>query len=94
VTYGYIADLHANNDIRPTMLSVLGLRDDYPTDGRVLAEDLSGPTGTLGSAAQVQLAQLYKQLNSSVGQFGTDTPLTAVSQLVLAVADAFAGDHL
>jgi hypothetical protein len=55
------------------MLSVLGLRDDYPTDGRVLAEDLTAPAGTIGSAAQLQLAQLYKQLNSSVGKFGTDT---------------------
>jgi hypothetical protein len=62
-----------HTDIRPTMLSVLGLRDDYPTDGRVLAEDLAAPAGTLGSPAQVQLAQLYKQLNSSVGRFGTDT---------------------
>jgi hypothetical protein len=62
-----------HTDIRPTMLAVLGLRDDYPTDGRVLAEDLAGPTGTLGTAAQLQLAKLYKQLNSSVGQFGTDT---------------------
>jgi hypothetical protein len=55
------------------MLSVLGLRDDYPTDGRVLVEDLTAPAGSLGSAAQIQLARLYKQLNSSVGQFGTDT---------------------
>ncbi|MEA2587081.1 MAG: hypothetical protein QOH66_8 [Actinomycetota bacterium] len=62
-----------HTDIRPTMLSLLGLRDDYPTDGRVLAEDLAVPSGSLGSAAQLQLAQLYKQLNSSVGQFGTDT---------------------
>jgi hypothetical protein len=55
------------------MLAVLGLRDDYPTDGRVLAEDLAAPAGSLGNANQIQLAQLYKQLNSSVGQFGTDT---------------------
>jgi hypothetical protein len=62
-----------HTDIRPTMLAVLGLRDDYPTDGRALTEDLSAPAGSLGNANQIQLAQLYKQLNSSVGQFGTDT---------------------
>ena len=61
-----------HTDIRPTMLAVLGLRDDYPTDGRVLAADLAA-AGSLGNANQIQLAQLYKQLNSSVGQFGTDT---------------------
>jgi len=55
------------------VLAVLGLRDDYPTDGRVLAEDVAAPAGSLGNANQIQLGQLYKQLNSSVGQFGTDT---------------------
>ncbi|HEY2665554.1 MAG TPA: hypothetical protein VGK51_01805 [Actinomycetota bacterium] len=79
-----------HTDIRPTMLAVLGLRDDYPTDGRVLAEDLSGPSGSLGNADQLRLAQLYKQLNSSVGQFGTDTLIadTAAIRSGTATGDA------
>ncbi len=61
-----------HTDIRPTMLALTGLKDDYVGDGRVLAEDLTvspGRTGTLGFRT---LAACYKQLNSSVGEFGTD----------------------
>jgi hypothetical protein len=64
-------------DIRPTLLSLAGLRDDYLSDGTVLGvvtshrgedgedEDLGGPF------AIDHLADAYKQLNSSVGAFGT-----------------------
>jgi hypothetical protein len=60
------------SDIRPTIMALTGLRDDYVEDGRVLTEDLSAqPWGTRGPWFEA-LAACYKQLNSSVGEFGTD----------------------
>ena len=60
-------------DIRPTLLYLAGLRDDYQSDGRVISEVLTSPRRTLGSGPVETLGQCYKQLNSSVGQFGTST---------------------
>jgi hypothetical protein len=61
-----------HTDIRPTMLALLGLKDDYVSDGRVLVEDLTVTPGQTGDKKYLPLATCYKQLNSSVGQFGTD----------------------
>jgi hypothetical protein len=58
-------------DLRPTMLYLAGLRDDYPSDGRVIAQALSRVPRAL--AATAALAKGYAQINSSVGQFATDT---------------------
>jgi hypothetical protein len=58
-------------DIRPTMLYLLGLTDDYQSDGHVITQALSSVPSAL--AATVDLAKGYDQINSSVGQFATDT---------------------
>ncbi|HJQ02634.1 MAG TPA: hypothetical protein VJ851_13625 [Jatrophihabitans sp.] len=58
-------------DLRPTLLYLVGLTDDYPTDGRVISQALSNPSGALQGTEQ--LAAAYQQLNSSVGQFATNT---------------------
>ncbi|HEY4464152.1 MAG TPA: hypothetical protein VGN41_15910, partial [Streptosporangiaceae bacterium] len=60
-------------DIRPTLLYLAGLRDDYQTDGRVVSQILTRPNPALRPAAVTALGACYKQLNSSVGQFGTAT---------------------
>jgi hypothetical protein len=60
-------------DVRPTLLYLAGLRDDYQSDGRVISEILASPRPALRSPTVVELGQCYKQLNSSVGQFGTST---------------------
>ena len=60
-------------DIRPTVLWLLGIKDDYTMDGRVMTEILSRP-GNLNKLTN--LGACYKQLNASVGSFGADT-LTA-----------------
>ncbi len=60
-------------DIRPTLLYLAGLRDDYQTDGRVITQVLADPDRALRPAAVTALGACYKQLNSSVGQFGTAT---------------------
>ena len=66
-------------DDRPTELALLGLRDDYLHQGRVLVEVLDRsalPHGFGDADAYAQLARIYKQLNAPVGQFGRAT-LTA-----------------
>jgi hypothetical protein len=60
-------------DIRPTLMSLTGLKDDYEHDGRVVTELLTNPFGELRSPQVTALGACYKQLNSSVGQFGTAT---------------------
>jgi hypothetical protein len=60
-------------DIRPTLLYLVGLRDDYQTDGRVVSQILTHPDAALRPAAVTALGACYKQLNSSVGEFGTAT---------------------
>ena len=63
-----------HTDIRPTMLALLGLQDDYAHAGRVLFEDLydwAVPQSLRAHRATlIQLAQVYKQINAPVGQLG------------------------
>jgi len=62
---------HVN--IRPTIMALTGLTDDYVEDGRVLTEALQPwaiPPALLGTTP---LATLYEQLNAPFGQFGMDT---------------------
>jgi hypothetical protein len=61
-----------HTDIRPTILAITGLKDDYVGDGRVLVEDLTFTPGQTADPNYLPLARCYKQLNSSVGQLGTD----------------------
>ena len=58
-------------DIRPTMLDLLGLTDDYQSDGHVITQALDSVPPAL--QATEDLAKGYDQIESSVGQFGTDT---------------------
>jgi hypothetical protein len=60
-------------DIRPTVMSLVGLHDDYQPDGRVISQVLVKPSPTVDSPAADALGACYKQLNSSVGEFGTVT---------------------
>ena len=60
-------------DIRPTLMYLTGLRDDYEHDGRVITQILSHPNAALSAPGVADLGACYKQLNSSVGEFGTDT---------------------
>ncbi|HEV2452390.1 MAG TPA: hypothetical protein VGS62_10755 [Streptosporangiaceae bacterium] len=82
-----------HTDIRPTMLELLGLHDDYAPDGRVLAEVLDPaalPAGMRAHAATLlRLGQVYTQLEAAVGVFGLDT-LRASTR---ALASTSAGDR-
>jgi hypothetical protein len=60
-------------DIRPTLIYLTGLKDDYEHDGRVITEVLTAPNHALAGSGVAALGACYKQLNSSVGQFGNFT---------------------
>ncbi len=66
-------------DIRPTVLYLAGLRDDYQSDGRVITQVLADPNSALSKPGVAALGACYKQLNSSVGQFGTDTLIASTA---------------
>ena len=75
-----------HTDIRPTILLLAGLKDDYGHDGRVLSEALTGaalpPSVTGNGNIFRQLALSYKQINAPVGQFGLGTLRISNSALI------------
>ena len=76
-------------DIRPTLMYLTGLRDDYEHDGRVISEILQRPNAALSAPGVAALGACYKQLNSSVGVFGTDTLVASTAGL----ESTSPGDH-
>jgi hypothetical protein len=62
-----------HTNVRPTMLSLLGLQDDYLHDGRVLFEGIetkATPPALVAHRETVRrLATVYEQLNASFGEF-------------------------
>ena len=65
-----------HTDIRPTLMVLLGLNDDYSHDGRALTEDIDGwarPAATRMNGAYARLAVMYKKIDAAVGQFGLVT---------------------
>ncbi len=57
-------------DLRPTMMFLTGLRDDYEHDGRVILEllDPNIVPRNLHSPTLRQLGQIYKQINAPFGE--------------------------
>jgi hypothetical protein len=66
-----------HTNLRPTILSLLGLHDDYVDDGRVLIEALTTKATPQTLIAHretlLRLGQAYEQVNASFGQFAMDT---------------------
>ncbi|HEY6399110.1 MAG TPA: hypothetical protein VIX82_16810 [Solirubrobacteraceae bacterium] len=62
-----------HTDVRPTMLSVLGLSPDYVPDGRLVAQMVQPPSLPAGVRASlplyIELTGTYKQLNAPFGEF-------------------------
>jgi hypothetical protein len=80
-----------HTDVRPTILELVGLKDDYVHDGRVVAEILNGnalPAALKKSSSFVSLAQTYKQLNAPFGAFA----MAALSSSTKALASNDAND--
>ena len=76
-----------HTDIRPTLVALAGLRDDYIHDGRLLAEFVTDPAlpsaYRMNAAALSQLASGYKQLNAPLGRFdmaAVDTTTDAITK--------------
>jgi hypothetical protein len=73
-----------HTDIQPTLMALLGLRDDYVPEGRVLEEILQ--PGTRLSAARghdyARLADLFKQIDAPVGELGIDTLVASTKGIV------------
>lgn len=63
-----------HTDIRPTMMALLGLKDDYTHDGRVLFEAMQdsalSPSLQVDHDTLIRLAEVYKQINAPVGTLG------------------------
>jgi hypothetical protein len=61
-------------DVRPTLMALLGLTDDYVHEGRVVAEFMGEdalPSGIRRSRENfVELANVFKQLNAPKGELG------------------------
>ena len=82
-----VADYHFRGpwvdetDIRPTIMYLAGLRDDYEHDGRVITQILTDPNGALSGRGVTRLGECYKQLNSSVGDFGAATLVASTNAI-------------
>jgi hypothetical protein len=62
-----------HTDVRPLMLTLVGLEDDYQHEGRALVENLKGwaqPSAVKKSENFVALAQVLKQISAPVGPLG------------------------
>jgi hypothetical protein len=83
-----------HTDIRPTVLSLAGLTDDYAHDGRVLFEVLEGaavPRAVREHEATLsRLASAFKSINAPVGELGRKT--LKLSTDALAGSDATFAD--
>jgi hypothetical protein len=76
-----------HTDNRPTIMSLLGLKDDYAHDGRVLYEILDDHPGWVRNKdILIRLARAYKDINAPVGRLGRKT--FAVSTAALNGDDA------
>ena len=83
---GVRADVWSDHaDLRPTMLTLLGLSDPYVHDGRVLTEVLTDASlpHTLRAHRDtlLRLGEVYKQLNAPFGRFAKGTLALATTAL-------------
>jgi hypothetical protein len=81
-----------HTDVRPTVLALTGIQDDYATDGRVLFEALDPSALPQSfsdhSSTLLNLGRLYKQINAPFGELG----LTSLKVSTFALASNFPDD--
>ena len=78
-------------DIRPTLMYLTGLTDDYEHDGRVITQILTKPNSALSAPGVTGLGACYKQLNSSVGDFGAATLVASTNAIESTSDSTFTG---
>jgi len=75
-----------HTSIQPTMMELLGLRDDYAPDGRVLSEVINPaalpPAMNEHRAVLLRLGQAYTAIEAPVGPFGLATLRASTRALV------------
>jgi hypothetical protein len=74
-----------HTDIRPTMMALLGLQDDYAHDGRVLFEVIK-PSAlphslTTHNETLLELARVYKMINAPFGDVARNSLLVSTAAL-------------
>ncbi len=78
-----------HTNLRPTIMALTGLQDDYTQDGIVLSQALTsaGTPATLNAQRTLaqRLGQLYEQLNAPFGQFAGDTLKASTNGIVSSV---------
>jgi hypothetical protein len=84
--FGVMSDLFSDHaDVRPTMMALVGIEDDYDHDGRALFEVFTGKAGSRTVRAHretlLRLAAAYKQINAPLGSLGKQTLLTSTAAL-------------
>jgi hypothetical protein len=82
---GAAIDFSDETDIRPTMMALLGMPDDYTHDGRVLVEALD-PSAipqslTAHHETLLRLAAVYKQINAPFGQLAMNSLVVSTAAL-------------
>ena len=81
-----------HTDVRPTMLSLVRLHDDYTHDGRTIVEalyDWAVPQGLRAHRETLlRLAEVYKQVNAAFGQFA----MSALAASTVALSSGSATD--
>ena len=64
-------------DVRPTLMALVGLKDSYVHEGRVLAEKLDKQALPSGIRARtedfIELAEVFKRLNAPLGSVGRNS---------------------
>src|SRR5262249_4873536 len=75
-----------HTDVRPTILTLLGLRDTYVHDGRALTEAIEATARPVPLRVRTRtlsdLASLFKQLNAPFGRFARDSLTVSTAALV------------
>jgi hypothetical protein len=74
-----------HTDIRPTILALVGLQDDFAHDGRVLFEIVK-PTAlpqslTAHNDTLLELARVYKMINAPFGDLGRNSLIVSTAAL-------------
>ena len=70
-----------HTNVRPTILSLLGLKDDYTDDGHVLVQALKPKPAALQGSRIANLEQADDQVNAPFGQFDLATLASSTKAL-------------
>ena len=81
-----VIEFSDHTDVRPTVLALLGLRDDYSHDGRVLLEALHPSALPVALRDDfdtlVRLGRVYKQINAPFAELAQNTLKISTAALV------------